>query len=93
MEELKDRLTSQELRDWMAYYKIEPFGSERDNMHAAAIASTVAAAAPFRKGRPPKFEDFMFSSIGNKRRMTDDEMFNAVEAMVVMHNQIFEARH
>jgi len=35
-------MPSSELTEWLAYYKLEPFGAERDNYHAAMIASLLA---------------------------------------------------
>lgn len=32
-------MPSSELTEWMAYYKLEPFGQERDNWHSATLAS------------------------------------------------------
>ena len=37
--ELGVTMSSSELSDWIDYYKIEPWGSWRDNYHAALIAS------------------------------------------------------
>jgi len=39
----------------MAFYGIEPFGTERDNMHAAIIAQVIAAV----HGNKTKASDFM----------------------------------
>lgn len=37
--DIDERMPSSELTDWLAYYKLEPFGAERDNWHAAQIAA------------------------------------------------------
>lgn len=39
--ELLTRMDSRELSEWMAYYSIEPWGQERDNVHAGIIAKAV----------------------------------------------------
>lgn len=36
-----NRMSSHELSEWMAYYSIEPFGAERDNLHAGIIAKAI----------------------------------------------------
>ena len=40
--ELDAEMSSEEFTGWLAYYAIEPFGAERDNIHAGIIASTIA---------------------------------------------------
>lgn len=41
MRELLERLDSRELSEWMAYYSIEPWGAERDNLHAGIVAKAI----------------------------------------------------
>lgn len=56
-----ERVSSSELTEWMAYYQLEPFGQERDNLHAGIIASVFANANRDRKKQRKPFEvkDFM----------------------------------
>ena len=42
---------------WMQFDAVEPFGSQRDNLHAGIVAS--AALAPYSKREPPKPHEFM----------------------------------
>ena len=50
----------------LALYSVEPWGAERDNMHAAMLASMYAGAHT-AKGKPrPKISDFMFKPAANK---------------------------
>lgn len=39
--ELLGRISSRELSEWMVYYMLEPFGAERDNLHAGLVAAMV----------------------------------------------------
>jgi hypothetical protein len=39
--ELLTRMDSLEFSEWMAYYGIEPFGQERDNLHAGIVAKAI----------------------------------------------------
>jgi hypothetical protein len=66
--ELDETLSSTELTYWMAFYSIHPFGSERDNIHAALIASTIANAN--RGKNQPAFtaDDFMLKTQEQKRK-------------------------
>jgi len=44
--ELKERLSSSELTEWMAYFSLEPFGYELDNYRTGVIAATIANTTP-----------------------------------------------
>jgi hypothetical protein len=65
----------------MAFYSIHPFGSERDNIHAAQIASTIANAN--RGKNQPAFtaNDFMLKTQEQKRK----ENTNSVLAFLSAH--------
>lgn len=57
--EIERDMPSSELTEWMAYYRLEPFGQERDNLHAGMIASILANV--YRKKGAKNFtvDDFM----------------------------------
>lgn len=59
--ELLARVSSHELSEWLEYYKLEPFGQERDNLHAGLVASTIANVNrdADRQAEPYKPRDFM----------------------------------
>jgi hypothetical protein len=52
---------SREFSEWMAYFRLEPFGAEREDMRAGIIAATIANANRDPKKRPKPFTpgDFM----------------------------------
>lgn len=50
-------MSPSEFIHWMAYYRLEPFGQERDNLHAGIIASTIVNVNSPK--RPYKAHDFM----------------------------------
>jgi hypothetical protein len=52
--ELLSRTSSAELTEWMAYYRIEPWGTEADDIRTGIIASTEANGNrdPKRQRRP-----------------------------------------
>jgi len=56
--ELLSRISSRELTEWMAFYRLEPWGAEVDDQRAALVAATVANTWR-AKGPPAKVEDFM----------------------------------
>lgn len=59
-----------EFVQWMLFDAVEPFGAQRDNLHAGIVAS--AALAPYSKRQPPNPTDFMLEP--PRPPMTPDEM-------------------
>ena len=58
--ELLDRISSRELSEWMAYYMLEPFGAERDNLHAGLVAAMVHNVnRDPKRGKAADPKDFM----------------------------------
>lgn len=60
-----DGMSYSELVHWQAYCNLEPFGQERENMHAGIIASTIANVNSKKTFKPA---DFMIRSAADKRR-------------------------
>lgn len=52
-------MSSAELTYWRAYNKIEPFGSERDELHTALLAQMQANSNRGKGQKAHKLEDFM----------------------------------
>jgi len=66
LQELNQRMSSAEFSLWLAFHQLQPRGVERDNFHAAIIASTVANThAP--KGKTFKIQDFMHEDAETKK--------------------------
>ena len=61
MAELLSRVSSAELTEWMAFYQLEPWGSEIDDLRAGIVASTIANANrdPKKQRKPFTAQDFM----------------------------------
>lgn len=57
--ELEASMSSSEFTQWMAFYNVQPFGPERDNVHAGIVASTVANANRGKSQRPFAVSDFV----------------------------------
>ncbi len=53
-------MTAREFAEWRAYYALEPFGSWRDNYHAAMIAHILAMVNSDPKKSRPRFENFFY---------------------------------
>jgi hypothetical protein len=57
--ELLQRIGSDEITEWMAFYQMEPFGDMRADLRSGVIASTFANANRTKHTRPFTPEDFM----------------------------------
>lgn len=64
-----------ELREWAAFYDLEPWGTEVDDLLNARTCEVIAAVNA-GKGRKPKLADFLlFPDQQPKRKQTTEEMF------------------
>jgi len=52
-------MTQRELEGWRLYWRTEPWGAWRDNLHAAVVAREVRRPQ-LRKGAGNKLEDFFY---------------------------------
>ena len=72
--ELKERMSSSEFTAWMCYYKMTPFGDDREDLRAALVAYTVAATTPRKRGaKPIKMQDFVLE-FGERKQQSIEEM-------------------
>lgn len=60
-------MPASELTEWMAFYRLEPFGVERDNYHAGLIASLLYNVHRGKKNSPMSPDDFMLRDIVEKK--------------------------
>lgn len=56
---LERELPYRELREWVEEYRRDPWGTWRDNSHAAMIATMIGNAFRGKDSRPLTVEDFM----------------------------------
>lgn len=61
VEEMLDRMSHREYRDWQEFYALEPFGDERADLRAGIVASVIANVNRDAKKHPEPFApgDFM----------------------------------
>ena len=50
-----EQLPNSEIREWGAYFVLEPWGADRDNLHAAQVASAVVNGYSKRPIAPKHF--------------------------------------
>lgn len=69
--EMLGRMSSAEITEWLAFYQLEPFGGERDDLRTGIVAATVANVNrdPKKQKRPFEASDFMpvFPGVGEDR--------------------------
>lgn len=71
--------------EWVAYYKYDPFGNDRNDLQACIIAATVANASRDPKETPRPYEpaDFMPKFAEEQKEQTLDEMIQFAEMFVI----------
>ena len=87
MGELLTVISSDELTEWAAYYKLEPFGEYRQDLRAAIVSSTVWNVQADKKHKLT-IDDFMprFQPAQPKRGMTADEAMDALKRIAGAFN-------
>lgn len=83
--ELLARVSSRELTEWMAFYKLEPFGAAEDEYHTAMVVSMVANTARDEEKRKNPFvpEEFMRESMRPEADEEDEGLELMRKAMTV----------
>jgi hypothetical protein len=79
--ELIERISSQELNEWMAFAQLEPFGTDAYYLGHAIVASTVANANRGKNTKAYKVSDFMPQF--EKKEQSIDEMKNFAATMTM----------
>ena len=69
-----------EFADWCSYWREEPWGSWRDNMHSAVLTAAVINSTPGRK-KAVRPDDFMLKSRDAKRVATTLKALSALRAL------------
>jgi chemotaxis receptor (MCP) glutamine deamidase CheD len=79
--ELELRMSASELAEWVSFYQMEPFGVQRDNIHAGLIASTIANVHRKKNAKPLSFEHFMLVDATESRKRKSKETLAAMKAL------------
>jgi hypothetical protein len=85
--ELLERVSSKELTEWLAYYGLEPFGAERNDLGHAITASTIANANRGKQKRPFKVEEFM-PKFDKPKGQTPEQMIQFAAMMTAAGNGV-----
>ena len=86
MRELLQRIDSHELAEWNAYFRLDPFGQDRQDIGAALVACTVANVNRSNDQDPYEIQDFMprFGVQEEQRQDWKDQL-----SLVEMMNEAF----
>ncbi|MEZ0155260.1 MAG: DUF4035 domain-containing protein [Candidatus Reddybacter sp.] len=79
--ELARDCTSAEYTYLQKYYQIEPFGTWRDNFHAAQITQILANVNRKPRSKVYAIKDFFFRDVGGERNKRHKSFFSAFKAL------------
>jgi len=71
------RMPSSEFDDWVAYYDIDPFGTERDSIHTAQIVQVIASL--FVK-HPKPLKDFILNFMNDATDVDIEQKLRMIAA-------------
>lgn len=74
-------MTSAEFTEALAYYSINPWGPERDNLHSAIIAAAVRNSAATKRSQLVTPNDFMLIDPHTREQNQIDEFFANLDAI------------
>lgn len=80
--ELLARMSGREIAEWMAYYRIEPWGEERGDLRSGVLASIVCNALRGKGDRVRKPQEFVLKFGGDVPDREDPKrVFATLKAM------------
>lgn len=93
-QELIERISIQELQEWIVLEQIEPFGEAAEYWRAAMIAATIANCNRSKKQRAFKPQYFMPKLYGGApiKERTIEEQFAFFKRLQIEQNAIVEAQ-
>lgn len=68
--DIRRRIDSRELTEWMAYERLEPFGERTTQMMLAQLTATVVNAVK-KKGKPVKLGELMPRFVDDEEKFVD----------------------
>lgn len=80
-----ERISSRELSEWMAYYRLEPFGQERDNLHAGMMAAAVYNVNRAKNQQAIGAEEFLINLQPEEEAKTPQEIFGMLRTWALLN--------
>ncbi|MGE5585721.1 MAG: hypothetical protein ACM309_09385 [Bacillota bacterium] len=89
--ELLRRTSSRELSEWIAFFSLEPWGTEVEDWRAGLIAATIANANrdPKKRRKPYEPQDFMPRRDAPAR---EEQSWEEQAKVLEMWGRVFEAK-
>ncbi len=82
------KMTSRQLAEWIAYYRMEPWGEDRADLRSGIVASTMANINRKKGASPFKPEDFMPRFDKKKETVPDTQKIReAMTRLVAIQNR------
>ena len=89
----QEEISPQEFREWIAYYRLSPFGAEREDLRAGQVAAMLGNIHRRKGAAAFKASDFiMFQRSGGSRAQSPGAMKNAFRAWANLNNARIEKR-
>ena len=85
--QLLSQISSRELTEWVAFYGLEPFGTDAGFLGHAITAATVANVQRGKGKKAQKVEEFMPKFGGNKEQTADEQLQFAEMFTIAMGGQ------
>lgn len=85
--EAKDSIDSNEFAHWLAYYKLEPFGGERDDLRQAYTSCIIANLFLGKGQKAYEISDFMYKSEDGKQKQMGIKEMEMVCRMMAESSQ------
>lgn len=79
--ELDERMPASEFTHWMALWRMDPWGTQRDNMHAGILASILANVHRKKNAKAYTVDDFMFRDRHSKRESDTRGFFAGLKSL------------
>lgn len=86
MRQLADEISIKQLHAWMAYYELEPFGEQRDDLRMAQLLALTANVNrdPKKRHKPYTAMDFMpdFEEAADRKPRTPETVWQDLKRKV-----------
>ena len=86
-----NEMSGEQLSEWLAYARIEPWGEERADLRAGIVAATTANCHRSSRTKAFKPDDFMPKFGKAEEKQSDAEVMTALKMFALNHNQRLKA--
>ena len=86
-----NEMSGEQLSEWLAYARIEPWGEERADLRAGIVAATTANCHRSSRTKAFKPDDFMPKFGKTDERQVVEDVANTLKMFALNHNQRLKA--